>query len=162
MTAKTTSLKQVDTRQDGALLLELYSRDGVGCMISADFYEGIRPAAPGDLDAIAQLLKPLEDKGVLVHRSPEQLRAELPCFTVFAQNGEVLACALVKPLGEGGDGVEVCELGAFCVHAAFRGAGRGDSMLDYLGTARWFCVVTTQCTTQSKTRGHGASSAWCC
>lgn len=51
-----------------------------------------------------------------------------------SQNGEVLACALVKPLGEGADGVEVCELGAFCVHPAFRGAGRGDSMLDYLGT----------------------------
>lgn len=56
-------------------------------MVSADFYEGIRPAAAGDLDAVAQLLKPLEDKGVLVHRSPEQLRAELPFFTVFEQVG---------------------------------------------------------------------------
>ena len=30
----------VDAEQDGGLLLELYSRDGVGTMISADFYEG--------------------------------------------------------------------------------------------------------------------------
>lgn len=30
---------------DGGLLLELYSRDGVGCMISTDFYEGIRRAS---------------------------------------------------------------------------------------------------------------------
>ena len=29
----------VDATTDGALLLELYSRDGVGAMISADFYE---------------------------------------------------------------------------------------------------------------------------
>ena len=29
----------VDARLDGALLLELYSRDGVGTMLSADFYE---------------------------------------------------------------------------------------------------------------------------
>ena len=29
----------VDAHTDGALLLELYSRDGVGAMISADFYE---------------------------------------------------------------------------------------------------------------------------
>lgn len=29
----------VDARVDGALLLELYSRDGVGTMLSADFYE---------------------------------------------------------------------------------------------------------------------------
>ena len=34
----------VDARMDGGLLLELYSRDGVGCMISTDFYEGIRRA----------------------------------------------------------------------------------------------------------------------
>lgn len=34
----------VDARLDGGLLLELYSRDGVGCMISTDFYEGIRRA----------------------------------------------------------------------------------------------------------------------
>jgi amino-acid N-acetyltransferase len=29
----------VDARIDGGLLLELYSRDGVGTMISTDFYE---------------------------------------------------------------------------------------------------------------------------
>ena len=34
----------VDARMDGGLLLELYTRDGVGTMISTDFYEGIRPA----------------------------------------------------------------------------------------------------------------------
>jgi hypothetical protein len=30
----------VDARLDGGLILELYSRDGVGIMISGDFYEG--------------------------------------------------------------------------------------------------------------------------
>ena len=34
----------VDALMDGGLLLELYSRDGVGSMISTDFYEGIRHA----------------------------------------------------------------------------------------------------------------------
>ena len=32
----------VDATTDGALLLELYSRDGIGAMISADFYEARR------------------------------------------------------------------------------------------------------------------------
>lgn len=39
----------------------------------------------------------------------------------------------VKPLGPGEDGVEVGELGAFCVDPAMRGSGRGDSLLDYTG-----------------------------
>jgi hypothetical protein len=42
----------VDARIDGGLLLELYSRDGVGTMISTDFYEGIRHAGPADVSAI--------------------------------------------------------------------------------------------------------------
>lgn len=42
----------VDARLDGGLLLELYSRDGVGTMISADFYEGIRRAGPLDVSAV--------------------------------------------------------------------------------------------------------------
>jgi hypothetical protein len=43
----------VDARLDGGMLLELYSRDGVGTMISTDFYEGIRRARSRDLEAIA-------------------------------------------------------------------------------------------------------------
>jgi amino-acid N-acetyltransferase len=43
----------VDARLDGGMLLELYSRDGVGTMISTDFYEGIRRATGRDLEAIA-------------------------------------------------------------------------------------------------------------
>lgn len=42
----------VDARLDGGLLLELYSRDGVGTMISADFYEGIRRAGALDVAAV--------------------------------------------------------------------------------------------------------------
>lgn len=122
----------VDARMDGSLLLELYSRDGLGSMISADFYEGIRPAQAEDLDSLAALLRPLEEKGVLVQRSRRQLEEELPYFTVFEQGKQVLGCALVKPLGMDSIGVEVAELGAVCVHPDFRGSGRGDSLLDYL------------------------------
>jgi hypothetical protein len=42
----------VDATTDGALLLELYSRDGIGAMISADFYEA-RHAPVRQLDRSA-------------------------------------------------------------------------------------------------------------
>lgn len=41
---------------------------------------------------------------------------------------------MVKPLGVGYDGETVSELAAFCVHPDYRGSGRGDSLLAYLGT----------------------------
>lgn len=40
---------------------------------------------------------------------------------------------MVKPLGAGCDNEVVSEVAAFCVHPDYRGSGRGDSLLAYLG-----------------------------
>ena len=45
---------------------------------------------------------------------------------------QVLACALLQDLGDAPDGVPCAEVAAFCVDPAFRGGGRGDSLLDYI------------------------------
>ncbi|EFN52161.1 hypothetical protein CHLNCDRAFT_7287, partial [Chlorella variabilis] len=131
----------VDARMDGGLLLELYSRDGVGSMISTDFYEGIRRAGMQDLASIQELLRPLEDRGVLVKRSEEQLLSELPYFTVLERESKVLGCAAMKPLGRNGEGDEVAELAAFCVHPSYRGGGKGDSLLEYLESDAAQCGI---------------------
>ncbi|KAK9916644.1 hypothetical protein WJX75_005288 [Coccomyxa subellipsoidea] len=117
---------------DGGLILELYSRDGVGTMISSDFYEGIRPARQSDLKAIEELLAPLERAGITKHRSRKDLLSDIPSFTIVERESKVLACALLQELGASADGVECGELAAFCVHPSYRGSGRGDSLLDYV------------------------------
>lgn len=122
----------VDGRMDGSLVLELYSRDGVGVMISGDFFEGIRRAVPADLEGIQELLAPLVERGILVPRTREQLQAEVPHFTVVEQEQQLLACATMKPLGRNARGELTAEVGAVCVHPDYRGGGRGDSLLQYL------------------------------
>ncbi|EFJ51352.1 hypothetical protein VOLCADRAFT_57336 [Volvox carteri f. nagariensis] len=122
----------LDARIDGGLLLELYSRDGVGTMISADFYEGIRKALPNDLDGLAALLEPLEKAGNLVKRTREELGDLIPNFTVIERDNRILGAALLLDLGQTPDGVTVAEVGAFCVDPVYRGSGRGDSLLDYV------------------------------
>ena len=49
---------------------------------------------------------------------------------------QVLGCAVVKDIGRTADGIPAAELTAFCVHPLARGAGRGDSLLDFLEQAR--------------------------
>ena len=49
------------------------------------------------------------------------------------REGKLLACAMLRPLGQSDDGVGCAEIAAFCVHPAYRGSGRGDSLLDFLG-----------------------------
>ena len=64
-------------------------RDGVGTMISTDFYEGIRPAQQMDLDSIEGLLRPLAQAGVTKARSRESLMRDLHSFTVLERESEV-------------------------------------------------------------------------
>lgn len=58
--------------------------------------------------------------------------APLQDFTVLERENKVLGCALLLNLGQDEQGTSVAEVGAFCVDPAFRGSGRGDSLLDYV------------------------------
>ena len=115
----------VDARVDGGLLLELYSRDGVGTMVSADFYEGIRGATHVDVEGIARLLEPLERAGTTRARSREQLEDAVARgeFTVVERDATLLACAALVDVGESPDGLRCGELAAFCVSPEARGSG---------------------------------------
>jgi len=53
---------------------------------------------------------------------------------------QLLGCALLAPLGEAPDGARTAEIAAFCVAPEYRGSGRGDTLLDYLG-ATWRTVL---------------------
>lgn len=57
---------------------------------------------------------------------------------------QVLGCAMVKPLGPGCDNELVSELAAFCVHPDYRGSGRGDSLLAYLGDSQVAVLLHAQ------------------
>ena len=115
----------VDARVDGGLLLELYSRDGVGTMVSADFYEGIRGATHVDVEGIAALLAPLEKAGTTRARTREQLEDAVARgeFTVVERDATLLACAALVDVGASPDGLRCGELAAFCVCPEARGSG---------------------------------------
>ena len=60
---------------DGALLLELFTRDGVGTMVSATALAHLRNATIDDVGGILAIIEPLEEQGVLVRRSRERLES---------------------------------------------------------------------------------------
>ncbi|KAJ7522039.1 hypothetical protein O6H91_19G080400 [Diphasiastrum complanatum] len=118
----------VDATVEGALLLELYSRDGVGAMVSSDKDYIIRPAMAGDFPRIKYLLQPLVESGTLVNRPSDQLLEELLSFTVVEKDGILIACSALFPYNN-----EKCgEVAAFVVAKEWRGRGVGDDLLDYL------------------------------
>jgi amino-acid N-acetyltransferase len=114
----------VSRNRDGGLLLELFTRDGIGTLISAELYEGLRPASIDDVAGILSLIAPLENQGVLVKRSRELLEMEIDHFLVVKRDAMIVACAALYPY-EG----HIAELACMVVHPDYQSQGRGDSLL---------------------------------
>ena len=130
---------------DGALLQELYTRDGVGTLITADDYDTLRQASIDDVGGILALIAPLEAEGTLVQRSREQLELEIGNFTVMERDGLVVACAALYPFAED----HVAELACVAVHPDYRNRDRGERLLRHLesrardlGIGRLFVLTT--------------------
>lgn len=125
----------IDSELDGGLLLELYTRDGINgvCMIAADLYEGIRPAEARDYDGILIVLRQLEEAGfALPYAIAWDIAEQLTDVTVLEREGKVLACCCTRDVGVASDGCQTFEISAFVVHKDYRGAGHGDSLLDWV------------------------------
>jgi amino-acid N-acetyltransferase len=136
----------VARRQDGALLRELFTRDGSGTLISAEPFEDLRPARIDDVAGILELLRPLEERGVLVRRSRERLETEIDRFVLTERDGLVTACAALYAYPSDG----MAELACLAVHQDYRGARRGDRLLEHMEELararqiRRLFVLTTQ------------------
>ncbi len=110
---------------DGALLLELFSRDGIGSLISADLYQGMRPATDNDIAGIVTLIEPLEAEGILVRRSRDQLENEMTRFHIIERDGAIIACAALYPSAN----KHMAELACLAVHPEYRDMGYGAQLL---------------------------------
>ncbi len=129
---------------DGALLQELFTRDGAGTQVTRVSYEQIRPAAADDIPGIIELIQPLEDKGILVRRSRELIESEIDRFTVIDRDGLIVGCAALYPWEQEG------ELACLATHPDYRDNDRGDQLLTAIesqGRSLNLCglfVLTTQ------------------
>ncbi len=135
----------LDSRVDGALLQELFTRDGAGTLVAMERFEGIRPATIEDVGGILELIAPLERNGVLVHRSREWLEMEIEQFCVVERDGAIIACAALHPFA----GESIAEVAGLAVHPDYRGEQRGGRLLEFIeqrarqrGIGRLFVLTT--------------------
>ena len=111
---------------DGALLLELFTMNGVGTLLSRNPFESIRDATINDINSIINLLEPLEQRGILVKREREVLEREIEHFIIVERDGNIIACSALYPYET------TAEIACVVTHPDYRGTGRGDQMLEYL------------------------------
>jgi amino-acid N-acetyltransferase len=115
----------ISYKEDGALLAELYTRDGAGTMVIKESYEQVRAATIEDVGGIIELIKPLEDKGILVRRSRELLEAEVEQFFVVERDGAIIGCAALYQYEESKMG----ELACVAIAKEYQGGDRAEMLL---------------------------------
>ena len=140
--------------EDGTLLRELFSRDGVGTIVTRESLEKLRDARPDDIGGLVALIEPLEENGTLVRRSRELLEREIGHFSLVVHDGMIVGCAALYPYGE-----EQAELACLAVHPQYRRWGYGEQLMKRIevraraaGVKRLF-VLTTATSQWFKERG---------
>lgn len=108
---------------DGALLEELFTRDGAGTQIILESYEQVRSATADDVAGIIELIRPLEEQGILVRRPRERLESEIGHFTVIDRDGMIVSCAALYPFAGRG------ELACLVTHPDYRDNDRAEHLL---------------------------------
>ncbi len=136
----------IPRRREGALLQELFTRDGIGTLITAGKYDVVREATVEDIGGLLALIAPLEARGILVHRSREQLELEIGNFVVMQRDQAILACAALYGFADEDAG----EIACVAVDPDYRELGLGHELLAHLEQRAWtrglrrLFVLTTQ------------------
>lgn len=146
--------------EDGALLTELFTRDGGGTLVAQEQFERVREAAIEDVGGLMDLITPLEEQGILVRRSREVLEREIEQFSVVEREGLIIACAALYRIADSDAG----ELACLAVNPEYRHGGRGDELLERIETRarqlglKTLFVLTTRTAHWFRERGFEPSS----
>jgi amino-acid N-acetyltransferase len=116
----------ISRKRDGAALLELFTRQGVGTMISEEALETMRQATIEDVGGVVALIEPLEEEGVLVKRNREILETEIDRFVLLDHDNLITGCAALYPFPDANS----AELACLAVRPEFRNRGGGDRLLN--------------------------------
>jgi len=140
----------LDRARDGAMLMELFTRDGVGTVMTQAPLAHLREATADDVGAVLALIAPLEADGTLVKRGRERLEVEISRFSLLDHDGVVVGCAALYPLTHVRGEPAAAELACLAVMPEYRRGGYGDQLRRHLEVRakamkiKRLCVLTTR------------------
>jgi amino-acid N-acetyltransferase len=110
---------------DGALLMEVFTHDGIGTMVVDEKLESLREATADDIGGILQLIEPFERDGTLVKRSRTEIERDIGHYTVIEHDGVIFGCAALHAYPE----ARTAELAALTVSPNVQSQGDGERIL---------------------------------
>lgn len=120
----------INRHVDGAVLQELFSDTGIGTMVMEGALNTLRCATINDVGGILQLLRPLEEDGILVRRNRELLEREIDRFVIMEHDRRIVGCAALYRFAD----EKAAELACLAVAPGYRRHGYGEALLKHITT----------------------------
>ncbi len=111
--------------EDGAILQEIYTHDGIGTMVVDEKLESLREASMDDVSAILALIEPFEQDGTMVKRDRNEIERDAGNYTIIEHDGVIFGCAALYPYPEDRTG----EMVALTVSPHSQSQGDGERLL---------------------------------
>ena len=87
----------------------------------------VRPAAPGDVKAIFDLLEPYAAEGIVLRRSEEDILFYIKNFRIALEGDKVLGCVAVRDFGN-----DLLEVRSLVVSRSCQGRGVGRKLIEFI------------------------------
>jgi amino-acid N-acetyltransferase len=117
----------INGRDDGGLLAEVFSNEGIGTLIYANEYEQIRPAKKKDIRAIQLLTQKAVEAEELVHRTRTDIEKNLADYYLLEIDKNPVACVAlhIYPIEQKG------ELASLFVDPSHENQGIGRKLIQF-------------------------------
>ncbi len=135
----------INGQVDAGLLAEVFSNEGIGTLIYANEYQGIRPAMRKDIRHITALIKPAVEGDQILKRTRSTIEKHINEYFVFEIDDNIVGCIAVTPYPD----ENKAELACLQINPAHehRGIGtklaaRAEVVAKELGMHTMFCLST--------------------
>ncbi|MCB1206427.1 MAG: amino-acid N-acetyltransferase [Verrucomicrobiae bacterium] len=115
----------IGSRNQDALLAELFSNEGVGVMVYSDAYQRVRLASHADVDELYLLIHRAVEDEELIERSRAEIHAVIEDYIVIEIDGNIVGCVAVHPAPER----DRAELACLYVKRGHTGQGYGRTLV---------------------------------
>lgn len=115
-------------QDDGAILNEVFSSEGIGTMVYADDYQHIRPMVKDDIRAVLDLIRTSVDSAELVGRTHAEIASALQDYWVLETDGMIMGVVAMHVYAE----EKVGELACLYIRANYTNRGYGRKLIQFV------------------------------
>jgi len=118
----------LDGTTDGALLSEVFSKEGIGTMVYSNEYRQIRPVMKKDVRAVVQLVRQSVDDEALIRRSQADIIANIEDYWLLEIDRTAVGCVALHHFPE----ERKAELACLYISKAHENKGYGRMMMQFI------------------------------